>query len=54
MGALFRIAPHPPQKTLVYDFLSKELSCLTPSAEKSTLFERYYRSEASIAGESFH
>ncbi|KAI3415966.1 hypothetical protein GPALN_005525 [Globodera pallida] len=38
------------KKIVVYDFLSKELSCLTPSNQRSLLYERYYRANACVAG----
>ncbi|KAL3089391.1 hypothetical protein niasHT_030258 [Heterodera trifolii] len=38
------------KKVVVYDFLSRELSCLTASNQKSFLYERYYRANASVAG----
>uniref|UniRef100_A0A915DEB3 C2H2-type domain-containing protein n=1 Tax=Ditylenchus dipsaci TaxID=166011 RepID=A0A915DEB3_9BILA len=37
-------------RTVVYDFLSKELSCLVPSSSESILYERYYRANTSVAG----
>uniref|UniRef100_A0A914IAU1 Vacuolar protein-sorting-associated protein 36 n=1 Tax=Globodera rostochiensis TaxID=31243 RepID=A0A914IAU1_GLORO len=38
------------KKIVVYDFLSKEISCLTPSNQRSLLYERYYRANACVAG----
>jgi hypothetical protein len=38
------------KKAIVYDFLSKELSCLTASNKPSFLYQRYYRANAAIAG----